>query len=234
MIRHSSSFLISVTIHVALLMALFFAWKNYSDTKQERADKICLKLCSVESTENKAEKIEHEKAQRVDCAVQNKSKELEKKIVTADKPEDTKPAAAVTKEEKTELITDSPSIMAHDFRQEVKIAHAKLSEPQKEEQKFKKEEPSEEYLKINTQKIAQLLKENLYYPISARKRNISGLVVVKFTLGIDARVYDIKIAESKSDILSRAAIKTIEDLSLKFPKPKEEIVLSVPINYTLN
>jgi protein TonB len=79
----------------------------------------------------------------------------------------------------------------------------------------------------------QLLQENLYYPRRARKRGIIGEVLVKFKLSMDAKVYSIEVLSSKSDILSRAAIKTIEDLSGKFPKPNKELTLNVPINYTL-
>ena len=51
---------------------------------------------------------------------------------------------------------------------------------------------------------------------------------------MDAKVSNIKIVESSSEVLSRAAIKTIEDLSEKFTKPDKEVNLSVPINYSLN
>ena len=47
------------------------------------------------------------------------------------------------------------------------------------------------------------------------------------------KVYDIKIIKSKSDILSRAAMKTIMDLSGKFPKPQKRLTLHVPIGYEL-
>lgn len=103
----------------------------------------------------------------------------------------------------------------------------------KETKKPNQEKSSTKYLEINTQKIAKLLKENLYYPRSARKRNITGEVIIKFTLSMDAKVYDIKIIKSKSDILSRAAMKTIMDLSGKFPKPQKRLTLHVPITYSL-
>ena len=92
----------------------------------------------------------------------------------------------------------------------------------------------EEYLNKHIQKITELLSENLYYPRSARKRNIQGEVMVKFKLSTSANAYDIEVVSSKSDILSRAAIKTIEDLSGEFPIPPEELHLHVPITYSLN
>lgn len=56
---------------------------------------------------------------------------------------------------------------------------------------------------------------------------------MKFELSTEAKVNSIEIVTSENDILSRAAIKTLEDLSGKFPKPNEALVLEVPINYNL-
>ena len=114
-----------------------------------------------------------------------------------------------------------------------KKAVKKEAVKKREIKKPKQEKSSTQYLQVNTQKIAKLLKENLYYPRSARKRNITGKVIIKFTLSKDARVYDIKVIESKNNILSRAAMKTIMDLSGKFPKPQKRLTLHVPIGYEL-
>jgi protein TonB len=91
----------------------------------------------------------------------------------------------------------------------------------------------QEYKNNNLAKIAQLLKENLYYPRRARKRGIEGEVKVSFVIHKDAQLSDIKVLSSSSDILSRAAIKTLENLSGKFPKPSQELTLTVPIGYYL-
>jgi len=93
--------------------------------------------------------------------------------------------------------------------------------------------PQEEYVEENLAKIIELLQENLYYPRRARKRGVQGEVVVSFKLSTSAEVSDVKIVSSQSDILSRGAIRTIENLSFKFPKPKENLDLSVPIYYKL-
>ena len=82
-------------------------------------------------------------------------------------------------------------------------------------------------------KIVKLLQDNLYYPRSARKRGAVGEVVVKFKLLKDATVEYVEIVSSKSAILSRAAKKTIMNLSGEFPKPKEELIIKIPINYSL-
>jgi len=90
------------------------------------------------------------------------------------------------------------------------------------------------YVKENLAEIIELLRENLYYPRRARKRGIEGEVILKFKLATTAEVSDVKVVSSKSDILSRGAIRTVEDLSFKFPKPSEELDLKVPIFYKLH
>jgi protein TonB len=90
------------------------------------------------------------------------------------------------------------------------------------------------YVKENLAEIIELLRENLYYPRRARKRGIEGEVIVSFKLSTTAEVSDVKVISSKNDILSRGAIRTIEDLSFKFPKPSEELDLKVPIFYKLH
>ena len=77
------------------------------------------------------------------------------------------------------------------------------------------------------------MQDNLYYPRRARKKGITGEVMVKFTLGVDAIVSNVEVLKSEKEILSRAAIKTIQDLSGEFPKPDEALSISVPISYKL-
>ncbi len=230
MVRHSNSLLISLFIHASLLLILFFAWKSYFEVEKEEQKKICLKLCSVELSKNA---IEPKEAQKAEAVMQKKPREIKKVEEVKEVKEEKKV------EKKIEVVAEVKLMkapVAKIIKDEViaDILSEKLVKIQKPlvEQKIA-QNIQNEYDEINKQKIAELIKENLYYPINARKRNITGLVKVSFTLGIDAKVCNIKIVESGSDILSRAAIKTIEDLSTKFPKPPKEITLSIPINYNL-
>lgn len=117
--------------------------------------------------------------------------------------------------------------------QEKNIETVSYEEVQKEDEYTRSKRVNKEYIDANIQKIVKLLSDNLYYPRSARKRGITGDVIVKFELSTEAKVNSIEIVTSENDILSRAAIKTLEDLSGKFPKPNEALVLEVPINYNL-
>lgn len=91
----------------------------------------------------------------------------------------------------------------------------------------------ESYMQEHLAVIAKLLRDNLYYPRIARKRGITGEVVVAFELQENGEVRDIKIKSGKKSVLNRAAIITLERLSGEFPKPKEPVSLLVPIHYQL-
>jgi len=236
MIRHSRSFFISLIIHSFVFLTLFFAWKSYSDVEKEEEEKVCLKLSNVEISPIVSKIKEPQKVH--DTVEEKPKKTIQKKVETVDAKPVVKP---LQKEESKIKQTQSAQEIVPQEIPVVKESIVKESvvkkehfEIQKEEPPLKQETSEDEYIKVNTQKIAQLIQENLSYPISARRKGISGLVVVKFCLSVDAKVSNIKIVESSSEVLSRAAIKTIEDLSEKFPKPDKEVNLSVPINYSLN
>lgn len=55
-----------------------------------------------------------------------------------------------------------------------------------------------------------------------------------FEIARNGEVTQVEALSSPSEILSRAAVKTIEDLSGKFPKPNEKLFLKIPIVYKLS
>jgi protein TonB len=231
MIRHSRSFFISLIIHSFVFITLFFAWKSYSAVEKEEEEKVCLKLCNVEISPMVSEIKEPQKVH--DTIEEQPKKTIQKNVETADAKPVVKPLQK--EESKIKHTQSAQEIVPQDIpAAKESVAKKEHFEAQKEEPPLKQETLEDEYIKVNTQKIAQLIQENLSYPISARRKGITGLVVVKFCLSVDAKVSNIKIVESSSEVLSRAAIKTIEDLSEKFPKPDKEVNLSVPINYSLN
>lgn len=245
MIKYGNSLLISLFVHAILLLMLFFAYKVYLETKKNEEKVLCIKLCSVELNDEaidtkevkvaQATVLDSPKKQEMANKTVTEEKILEKKIEITDEVLDIKPSPVelIKDEVLVEVVPEKPEIIEKLTVKE-QIMQSAIPEKIDDDVKIVKNTPHEEYMEINMQEIAQLLEENLYYPVSARKRNITGLVKVNFTLGVDAKVDNIKVVESNSDILSRAAIKTIEELSTKFPKPHKEITLSVPINYSLN
>ncbi|MFT5662621.1 MAG: protein TonB [Sulfurimonas sp.] len=243
MIRHSSSFIFSLILHVVALIAIFFVYKSIpkKEPTQEKK-KICIDLCNVsikpipkvllvvEKPKIIPKKIAPQiikppiKKLKVKPVIKKKKKVVVKKKLPVIEPIPIKDIKI--KEEPKEIIEEKIELIEPIEATTVQEPLENLGQKQKRLEK--------EYISEHIKKISQLLSENLYYPRSARKRNIQGAVIVKFTLSTSAQVYNIEIISSKSEILSRAAIKTIEDLSGSFPHPPEELVLHVPITYKLS
>ena len=236
MIRHSSSFFFSLIFHTALFILLFFAWQNIPSVKKvDCEEKYCMKLCNVINEKKPVKPI-----------VKPTPKPKPKKI----KQEKPKPKPVVKKvtivKEEPVVVPEVEEEIVEEVQEEViqkseevlepieQVAATEVVEQDRVEDKDTKTKRLEQdYLQEHIAKIAELLRENLYYPRRARKRGIVGEVNVKFTLSRDGEVHSIEIISSNSEILSRAAIRTIENSSGEFPKPSEELTLHVPINYEL-
>nr|WP_321268211.1 TonB family protein [uncultured Sulfurimonas sp.] len=246
MIRHSSSFIFSLVFHGALLVALLFAWKNIPSVEKVKHEKVVrVELCNVvvekpvvkppEKPKPKPIPKPKPKPKPIVKKIQKpKQKTIVKKVEVVKEIPVVKPdvieepiVKEVKKEEK--IVEQEPVETMEVFEEKVVEQEVYV-----EDAATKQVRLEQEYLQEHIAKIAKLLKENLYYPRRARKSSIEGEVMVKFTLSKDAKAHSIVVLSSKSKILSRAAIKTIEDLSGKFPKPKQELILHVPINYSLN
>jgi len=227
MIRHTPSFLISIIIHSLLLVAFFYTYSYVSSLSSKKEDeKLCLKLTCIvnKHKEHMVEKPQPKKVvlPKPKPKVKRPKKKMVKKIIP--KPLTVPVVKEIVKPEKEPEIVYIEPVIEEEIGEEV------LPVESQEEKAIAQEQ---QYMDENIKKIVRLLSENLYYPRSARKRGVVGEVIVKFSLSKDATVSKIEIISSKSDILSRAARKTIEELSGEFPKPPEELVLHVPINYEL-
>ena len=265
MIRHSSSFFISLILHFALVFIVFSVYKiimdNKATTKIQEDKKVKIMLCSLPSpkpiiqktptqepaktfpTKKQIKKQEPVIKKEVKILPKVKSKPvpklkpipIEKKIEPPVKKVDLKPKNEVVKAVQEVQVKQKNEIIqaVQENKQEVEKIQKNEEEPRESSQE-KENRLSQEYIDENIKKIFKLLSENLYYPRSARKRNIQDNVMVKFKLSTSAEVYGIEVTSSKSEILSRAAIRTIENLSGKFPSPPEELILHVPITYKLN
>jgi len=242
MIRHSHSFAISLSIHITIAVVLFLVYTttaSYFPLKEEKI--VCIKLgCVVEQhllKEKKQLKKEpiQKKIKKVK-QVQKKvpHKEPKKKVPTQIKKKTIPIQKEIVKQKVIEESTFTPIIQAKKAIPSKEIERKSAPVTKKNiTNEVKKVTTQETYVNNNLKKIIELLKENLYYPRRARKRRIEGEVLLKFTLATNAKISNIQILSSEHDILSRAAIKTVENLSLKFPKPKEKLTLTIPINYTL-
>ena len=248
MIRHSNSLFISILIHIGILTALFFLYTEvFSKPEPKKEDhKLCLKLCNIkEKTIEPApkkpmpkkppevkpppKKVEKPKPKKEKPKPKVEKKEIKKKVVAKKKVKIIKDEII---EEKV-IVLEKPKPLPPQIEiipEVVEIVDAVPTEtPEAKNRRLEKD-----YLAENIIKIRELIADNLYYPRSARKRGIIGEVIVKFTISTDAEVHSIDIVSSKSEILSRAALKTIKNIASEFPKPNETLVLHVPISYKLD
>lgn len=236
--RHSNSFFLSLFVHLLILLSLFFIYKQFATEKPTKKEQMtCIKLdClspevaplsppkEVIKPQKKIEtkKVVKKKVEKKKTVVVIKKKKVLKKRVE----EKTEPTPIVQKEQ----VVEKPTVKQ---KSPSKSTQKPLSKSKKSLTKVKTLSAQEQYLKENLSEIVTLLKENLHYPRRARKRGKEGVVKIKFRLSKNAEISNIQIIESKSEILSRGAIKTLENLSFKLPPPKEELILNVPISYKL-
>lgn len=240
MIRHGSSFIYSLLFHSALVLILFFAWKNIPTVKKvDCEDKISVELYNVIIEKPVVKPVKKPqpkpKPKPVVKKVQKpkpKPKPIAKKVEVVKEIPVVKPE--VIQEPIIEEVKEEPIVQEVAHNVEVVEEKPVEQEVYVEDAAAKEVRLEKEYLQEHIAKIVQLLQDNLYYPRRARKRGTEGEVMVRFKLSKDAVAHSIEVLSSKSEILSRAAIKTIENLSGEFPKPEQELTLHVPINYSLN
>lgn len=241
MIRHSKSLLASILLHTLLVLLAIFVYNNWPESKKEEEKLVCLKMCHIQEpvAEPKKEepkiilpkppekKIEKPK-------LKPKPKKIKKKVKPKPKPKKKIPVVAKVPEKKIEEVQELKPIESV-IIEEVAVETPEIVEVVAVESKSQRAKRlEEEYLDEHIKKIVRLLRDNLYYPRSARKRGITGTVHVKFKLLQNGSISFSKVTSSKSEILTRAALKTIDDLSGEFPHPSEDLLLHLPINYSLN
>lgn len=249
MIRHSSSFFLSLIIHIALLLIIFYGYNQITYPKTVEEKKIKINLCCITEVKEptlievqKPLKQEQEKIIQDQTPIQ---KETPKEVVVFE-PKKTIPISKPLPPKKkieNNQVAKKPEMVKQEkvAPRESTIKEVSKENPQKtiiqepiESISEKKARLEKVYVDEHLQKISELLSKNLYYPRSARKRNIQGDVVVRFLLSKNAAITNIEVVSSESEILSRAAVQTIKNLSGKLPLPPENLLLNVPISYRLS
>ncbi len=241
MIRHSNSFIFSIIIHIVIFIALFYTYDQLSIGLKEQKQEplLCISLCSMS---NKAVDLPAPPPIKKNL---NKVKDKQKTTrVKHIKKREVQKIATEKKEYKNktlrveELVIIDKALVLED---EVVETKSFSEEKPKKDIKKKAELPQKpvkvaaekEYIDENIKKIIALLQENLHYPRRARKKGIQGEVLVRFTVSVEAQISNIVVISSSSDILSRGAVQTINNIDNKLPKPEQEITFNVPISYTL-
>ncbi len=109
-----------------------------------------------------------------------------------------------------------------------------IGEEEEEEFEESYENYEEEFAQENLKKIRDIVQRYISYPPIARRMGWEGTVVVKFKLTPEGVVQDSEVEESSGyEILDKNALQVISRASSEFPKPRQTVVVVVPIKYKL-
>lgn len=237
MIKHSKSLLLSLLIHSLILLSLLGAYKYIfmSSKPVHNEQRMCVRLTCIKQTAE-VKQVHKEKKQKIQKKTFTKKttpKHIKRKTVPVQKEIPKimqKPVESVKEKQEQEIEKEEETETKPQTKKKIEVVEEKVISQEAVQEKLNEKE---QYIQDNLAIIAQLIKENLYYPRRARKRGIQGSVIVHFRLLKDATVTQVTASSLSNAILTRAAIKTITELSGQFPKPKKDLMLSVPIEYKL-
>lgn len=199
----------------------------FSSQESAKKEKIlCVNLQQLQSVQKRKEPPKKVVRKRVVSVkkTQTLKKTTKKKIQKVEKIHKTKKVQSMAKPFQKSLEAIAPQ----------QASHKVCNKPVKKSPAKKAPSQRETYLQNHLQEIARLIQEHLYYPRRARKRGLEGEVLVTFLLSKNAQISSLKVLRSPSTVLTRAAIKSIEDVAPLLPKPEESLRLTIPIQYKLN
>jgi protein TonB len=241
--KHFQPFFISLIIHILIFVGILYTYTTFTSlffTKKEKRVAIVLNSYEREKKSNKKiKKIQKISKKQKKSPKRKKSIKKEPKIkkhVVKKKESKIKKRLLKKKESENKKIEEKKIEKSKPLQNKFKnILKKKESTPLLEQiEKPRAVSEAEIYKRENFNYILELLQENLYYPRRARRRGVEGEVKVEFTLLPNGEIGECRVLSSSAEILSRAAVKTIENLSGKFVKPKKMIKITVPIKYSLN
>lgn len=88
-------------------------------------------------------------------------------------------------------------------------------------------------VKTYHQTIFEIIRKNLYYPGSARRRGIEGTVYIRFVLDASGTLSNISVEKTSGyTLLDNASVKTIKRCVFP-PPPDDSLTLSIPITFKL-
>lgn len=139
-----------------------------------------------------------------------------------------------------------PSEQARTFSQGVQTSGERPDAPtfvspkvRSEDSVATKPDPSPEllrelYLKQELAVIRQILQENISYPPLARRMGWEGRVLLAIRIGEDGSLKEVRVLESSGyELLDKNAVDTVKRVARLFPKPPVEVMVKLPVNYTL-
>ena len=224
MSRYFSSFFITCFLYTALFGALFLSFSEFKVVdKKIDEKKISLNFVEIKKQEKQIKQEKKPKKEVVKKVEKKKEfvKKQEKKTIV-------KPKKIVKQKPKKEVIKKVENKKENTiFDKEV-------------ERKIEKEEVAEkkvynyeqEFLHKNLLLIQKQIQKHIKYSSRAKKLNIQGEVLVRFTLTSSGIQGDI-VTLSGHRLLRKSTIKAIYEASSYFPKVSKDITIKLPIVYRL-
>lgn len=232
MSNSTKAFIISLVIH----LSLFSIFIDFEQKKTEKKEVIVLNMNMIQNISQKELIQEPQVEKKTEEKIEEKA-ELEKKnqeikpkakkeIVKELKKETIKPKTEPIKE-----ITKEP-IKQEEIVQNIPTIKEIIDTPQKVEPQ---ENYQQKYIDDNLASIIAAIKKYKKYPLQAKKRGMTGIVLVKCTIRTDGKLENIKIIEaSKYELLDENSIEILEIASKEFVAPKRDVTISIPFNYSLD
>lgn len=246
--KNISSFILSISIHILLIVTLAASYltikKKLEANKTSNEKLLCIDLASYKpcpipkknhpATLKKEPKPKKKIKKNTPETSRNKAKkEIEKKKKEAKhsiqkKTTTTKQKKIETKTKLQTKISQKKGIVNTKKKNLPTKKCIKEATKQKQNKSY-----TSRYISKNIDIIRKLIAENLYYPRKARRRHIEGTVKVRFTLTQGGRITEIQIISNSPKILSKAAVRTLQDIEDRLPHPDEDITITLPIVYKI-
>ena len=226
--RISFALLLSLVLHICVIV-IFCTWMAEKPTPKTERISLHMSTVTLQSVERPIQPIATtaiEPPLKQESVVPQESKPKLQKVPS--KKRDTTPVQAPTSqpslatikndlsESNTSLVSnDAPSLQPHTTIPALEPMPTKPT-----------------YLELHGAAIQQAIEKEKAYPELARKRLITGIVEMSFTLTPRGDIEEIQ-ASSDSKILSASAVETVHKAKIRFPLPLENVTIKVPIAYVL-
>jgi len=243
MIKNTSFLIISIVIHSIIFFSLVLLWNDITSKVEKKLldERISVHLFPLPHIEKqpkiKTVKVTIKQTTKKHAAIKkkiviNKNSYIKKEIIKIDNKKiynkQVKNIPSKIKKEIPKSLIQENNIKPNSEKIDYILVKASTTNNITITQN-----KTEKYMKNNIATIRALIEENLYYPRSAKRKGITGKVVVKFKLSKNGDISFISITSSTHEILSRSAIKTLTELSGQFPKSDEDLIIKIPIEYYL-
>ena len=218
--RISFAFALSLVLHVGVITA-FYVWMLETPTPQHERKVIHMRAFALPKEAPKNEPLPNELAMQTPPPVQRETKpprtppqKKEKSPSKVSKPLSLPMSPVVSQESNA-----SSSLEQHEPTPTTPIVSTPPSS-------------APMYLELHGDEIRQAIEKEKEYPMLARRRSITGVVEMSFTLTPKGTIEEIQ-ASSPSKILSTSALETLQKAKAFFPLPKENVTIKIPISYIM-